>query len=119
MQNVINMEVIDELVSLSEDGDPELLVDLIRMFLEDAPQKLAAIESAFAGGDLEQVERAAHSLKGSSGNLGAILVQQHCETIQNASRKHERAAIATAVPQLVRDYAAAEAALRTLLGKYR
>ena len=43
MSEVINMEVVDELLSLSEDGDPELLVDLIQMYLEDGPRKLEEI----------------------------------------------------------------------------
>ena len=88
MAEIVSAEVIEELLSLSDDGDPELLLDLIEMFLEDAPARIASIESALQSTDFGGIERAAHSLKGSAGNLGAVLLQADCETMQNAGR-HE------------------------------
>ena len=61
MSNVINMDVVDELLSLCEEGDPELLVDLIQMYLEDAPHKLDEINKGLVDQDWDRVERAAHS----------------------------------------------------------
>ena len=41
MSQVLDMSVIEELLALSGDGDPELLLDLISIFLDDGPALLA------------------------------------------------------------------------------
>ncbi len=64
MEQVLDMSVVEELLSFSDDGDPELLLDLIQMFLDDGPSKVAAVMEGLAAGDFEKMERAAHSLKG-------------------------------------------------------
>lgn len=118
MGQVLNMEIIDELLALSDDGDPELVVDLIQMFLADGPAKLRSIQSGFSSGDLHQVEQAAHSLKGSAGNLGAVAVQNHCEAIQVATRSQRTEGLKLMVDALSRDFRDAEAELKDLLLKY-
>ena len=111
MNEVINMEVVEELLSLSDEGDPELLIDLIQMYLQDGPQKLEEIRDGLAQKDYDRVERAAHSLKGSAGNLGAVLVQRDCEELQLASRQHSLDGVRTGVSKLRSHYEEAQAAL--------
>lgn len=118
MPQTINMEMIDELLSLSEDGDPELLVDLLQMFLEDGPHKVEAILQGLQRQDFEAVERAAHSLKGSAGNLGVFQVQEDCEQLQLASRQHELAPTQRAAELLREHYRQAETELLSILAKY-
>jgi two-component system sensor histidine kinase/response regulator len=52
-------------------GDLELMTDVIRVFLEDLPVRLAAIKDAVDGGNAEALHAAAHALKGAAGNLSA------------------------------------------------
>ena len=52
-------------------GDPGLFRDVIRLFDEDAPVLLATIRSAIDQEDFEDLQRAAHSLKGLAANFGA------------------------------------------------
>ncbi|MCA8950191.1 MAG: Hpt domain-containing protein [Planctomycetes bacterium] len=118
MDNVLDMSIVEELLSFADDGDPELLVDLIQMFLADGPAKVKAITEGLEEGDFEKVERAAHSLKGTSGNLGATHLQNSCEAMQLASRGHELEAVRELTPTIVANYADAEAALQKLLGSY-
>ena len=53
------------------DGDEALLADLARLFLEESPKMLAAIHDAVVANAPEQLERAAHSLKGSVATFAA------------------------------------------------
>jgi HPt (histidine-containing phosphotransfer) domain-containing protein len=117
MTGTLNMEVIDELLALSEDGDPELLADLIQMFLDDGPTKLDAIVQGIAAADWTRVEHAAHALKGSSGNLGAVHVQADCDSIQNACRQQQTASVAGQAQALRQHLQEAETALRDVLQK--
>ncbi len=52
-------------------GDDELMTDVIRVFLEDLPVRLAEIRNAVTGGNAEALRSAAHALKGAAGNLSA------------------------------------------------
>jgi HPt (histidine-containing phosphotransfer) domain-containing protein len=54
-----------ELVS----GDAQLLHSLAGLFLEDGTRRLDEIRIALDSGDLESVQRAAHTLNGSAGSL--------------------------------------------------
>jgi HPt (histidine-containing phosphotransfer) domain-containing protein len=119
MQQVLDMSVVEELLSISDDGDPELLLDLIQMFLDDGPAKLAAVDEGLAAGDFEKAERAAHSLKGSSGNLGAKLLQNACEQMQIATRFHRLEESRRLAPVMQQSFREAEAALRKLLATYQ
>lgn len=119
MDPVLDMSVVEELLSFSDDGDPELVVDLIQMFLEDGPSKVAAVTEGLAAGDFDKAERAAHSLKGSSGNLGARLLQNACEEMQLATRYHKLEESRRLSPMLSQRFVEAEAALRKLLATYQ
>ena len=47
------------------------MTDVICVFLEDLPMRLAAIKSAVTGRNAEGLRTAAHALKGAAGNLSA------------------------------------------------
>lgn len=119
MNQVLDMAVVEELLSLSEEGDPELLLDLIEMFLADGPGKVAALMQGLADGDFETMERAAHTLKGSSGNLGARLLQQTCEQLQQSTRNRDLGRTRQLAPLLSQQLADVDRALRELRDRYR
>jgi two-component system, sensor histidine kinase and response regulator len=53
-------------------GDKELLAELAGIFLNACPAQLADIRKSVEKGDMAGVRRAAHTLKGSVGNFGAL-----------------------------------------------
>ena len=53
-------------------GDEELLADVIRIFLEDCPQQLAAVRAAVEARNAQEIRATAHALKGAASNLSAI-----------------------------------------------
>jgi HPt (histidine-containing phosphotransfer) domain-containing protein len=119
MDPVLDMSVVEELLSFSDDGDPELLLDLILMFLDDGPAKLQAITEGLAVGDFGKMERAAHSLKGSSGNLGAKQLQDSCEKMQAATRAHRLEESRKLAVEITQRFAHAETALRKVHASYK
>jgi two-component system sensor histidine kinase/response regulator len=50
-------------------GDERLLSEVIDLFLDDCPRRLAAIKAAVDGRDAELIRTTAHALKGAAGNL--------------------------------------------------
>ena len=52
-------------------GDTELLAEVIELFLEDCPKRLAAIKAAVDERDAELIRTTAHALKGAAGTISA------------------------------------------------
>jgi len=70
-ENCLDEQVLKELQSLGGDDQPEFVNAVIQQFLDDQGKHTTAIEEAVKQGDPLALRRAAHSLKGSSGNVGA------------------------------------------------
>ncbi len=51
--------------------DYELSADVARLFLDDCPRRLAAIQDAVQRRDLDALNLEAHGLKGAAGNMSA------------------------------------------------
>jgi two-component system, sensor histidine kinase and response regulator len=68
---VLDPAVIDGLRQLNIPGEPDVLAEVLKMFLQEVPPRIERLRNAFAAGDIQEVHRIAHSLKGSAGNIGA------------------------------------------------
>jgi signal transduction histidine kinase/DNA-binding response OmpR family regulator len=78
-------------------GDADLLAQVIELFLEDCPARLAALRAAVSRGDAREVRFVAHALKGSAGTLAANALSEAAaglEQIAVAGRIGEAAAAA-------------------------
>lgn len=69
-----------------EDGEPDLIVELLDLYLDNAPAKLAAMRAALVESDTTRLKYHAHYLKGSSANLGARRVAELCDELEGACR---------------------------------
>jgi HPt (histidine-containing phosphotransfer) domain-containing protein len=85
---------LDELRELGGTDDPGLIAELIEIFLIDAPLRLQEISQALDRGDLKIVERAAHTLKSSSANIGATGLSKLCTEMEQVAREQRLDAIA-------------------------
>jgi two-component system, sensor histidine kinase and response regulator len=63
-------------------GDIGLLRDVLRLFLQDCPQRLAAIKHAVDAQDAELIRTTAHALKGAAGTLSARGVFEAAHTLE-------------------------------------
>lgn len=55
---------------------------ILQSFLEDAPERIVTMWHGLETADAEKFFAAAHSLKGISGNLGAMIMMSHCQRLQ-------------------------------------
>ncbi len=68
------------------DGDTDLLRELVKIFLKDAPRLLAEAKSALAEGDATRLQRAAHTLKGAASNFSALAAAGAAEQLEAMAR---------------------------------
>ncbi|MFM8471362.1 MAG: response regulator, partial [Limisphaerales bacterium] len=78
----LDFSVLATLRDLSEPGQPDPVIELIDLFMEDAPDRLHAMESSLDRRDQEALKVAAHSLKGSAKNLGAKPLARICAELE-------------------------------------
>jgi HPt (histidine-containing phosphotransfer) domain-containing protein len=110
--NVIDLNTIEALRELQEEGESDLLAELIDLFLQDAPERIASMRSAVDGGDWTALAERAHSLKGSCSSLGAVHMAGLCAQLEAMGRdRAERADAATVQSALEQQYALVQAAL--------
>jgi two-component system sensor histidine kinase/response regulator len=70
-------------------GDRELLAEISRLFVDDAPRHLSKIREALDGRDGEALRRAAHGLKGAAANFDADGVVSAARTLEEMGRTGE------------------------------
>jgi HPt (histidine-containing phosphotransfer) domain-containing protein len=84
------------------------------MFLDDSPKRLKEMEESLVTGDLEIMRRAAHTLKSSSANMGAVLLSQICKDMEEAARNENQDSYRSMSGRCQDAYSEFEDALRLL-----
>lgn len=51
-------------------ADDEMMMEIVALFVAELPDRIATLEMAFHGSDLELLHRTAHQLKGAFGSYG-------------------------------------------------
>lgn len=112
----LNPEAINALRELSPDGGNDFLRELIDIYLTDTPKQITQLEHALAGNDAMGVTRAAHTIKGSSGNFGAEAFADLARQIESAGKTGDLTAAAALLPEFKRRFDHVVAALKELAG---
>lgn len=94
----------DYLASLSG-GDREFELELLQAFVEDAQERLKALADAVNQGNIEQIKRDAHHLKGASGNVGISAMQTVAAQLEQSTSPDTLAQAKTLVEELQRLFA--------------
>lgn len=96
---------------------PELLDELIGLFLEESERQMTGLRAAMATNDRASIRRRAHTLKGSASNFvegGVTAAARHLETV--AGEDGDDGALASAVERLDVELEELRSALRRLHG---
>lgn len=101
MSSLINRATFDRI-----SNQPDVLRHIVQVYLKITPDTLRKIDAGVAGGDTAQVASAAHSLKGSSSQLGAEQLAELCQQLYmeaKAGNKETTAQLATEVSRCYRE----------------
>jgi HPt (histidine-containing phosphotransfer) domain-containing protein len=106
MTAYLDQGALDELRQL---GGDEFVSELVDTFLADAPAQLAALHAA----DVDEVRRAAHTLKSNGATFGAGHFSELCRELEGHAKSGELAGIPDLAAQIEAEYALVAEALRT------
>jgi PAS domain S-box-containing protein len=108
----IDYKALEQIFALQRNGSSDLLIKVINIFLRDAPERINTMRDAVMSGDASVFQRAAHSLKSSCANVGALHLSSLCKEIESMGRANTIDQTAELLSQVDREYGAVEAALR-------
>ncbi|MCB0169391.1 MAG: response regulator [Anaerolineae bacterium] len=89
--------------TMGKDG-PDMIVELIEIFLEDAPRILVTLEKGWVNRDAEMLRTAAHTLKSGSANLGAMQLSILCKELEEIGRSGNLEFAADKIDQAIAIY---------------
>ncbi|MBI4854045.1 MAG: response regulator [Acidobacteria bacterium] len=85
--NYKTLEGLKQLAALQDEGEPSLVIELIELFLEDTPKKIALIKQAIIEENAKELELSAHALKSSTANLGATQMTAYCQELEKLGKE--------------------------------
>jgi HPt (histidine-containing phosphotransfer) domain-containing protein len=104
----------DAIARLRRFGGDALLFEMIDLLLSGAPKRLDAARLAVAAGAADPVRAALHSLKSTTGQLGAAQMQAMCERGEGLAAAGDLAGLAALMPDLDAEYDAVRRRLETI-----
>ncbi|WP_143473191.1 response regulator [Limnothrix sp. PR1529] len=105
--------ILDEQI-LSSLREVEVLDEAIELYLRDSPMLLEKVRSALSNGNTAHLKDAAHSLKSTSGTMGALLVYQTSQQIETAAKQGDLALAQRWLPAVEQEHQRAVARLQSL-----
>jgi PAS domain S-box-containing protein len=92
-------------------GDTEFVRELIEVFVAAGDRELAGLLAAMSTSDFASVRRHAHSLKGASANMRAVVLADVAQRLESAAAAGDANACAAAANDVQREFRAATAFL--------
>ena len=115
VEPALNPAVLDSLRQLGRDAEPDVLQEVLGIFLLDAPTRLEAIRRALRDRDGDALRRAAHALKGASAVIGATALAAACLALENMGKQNAFDAAAEGLDVTEREYQRVKAEIDQLL----
>lgn len=84
----VDMKALDNIRALQPDEGPDLLAQVIELYLNDLPGQLQNLQQAAATFDASSVQKISHSLKSSSANLGAVKLVELFKDLEQQAKDH-------------------------------
>ena len=112
---LIDESTFTELEEIME--DEEGMLELIDSFLEDGEVVVNKITKSYQESDVEECKRQAHTLKGSSANLGLTALGNLCKTLDRAGKAGNLPS-SSQIKQLHQIYQETVSALKEKRNKY-
>jgi len=115
-QPVLDPAIIDTLRQLTVPGEPDVLKEVLKLFLDETPSRIAKLRNAWATRDIQGVQRVAHSLKGSAGNIGAHALYEICKKLDGGGQAGVMVDTAGLIDALTSEFSKVEEEIHRITG---
>ncbi len=108
---VLEQDTLTRIRALQRPGRPNVLGKIINLYLENSPGLIKTVLKSVEQGDGTALCEAAHSLKSSSANLGAVSMAAVSKKLEDMGREGRTDAAKTLIGRIESEYKSASAAL--------
>lgn len=112
---IIDPAAIENLRALSPDDGDSFLKEILTIFIDDTPTRIAELHDSRATGNTLSFTRAAHSIKGSSSNVGANELRAIAEQLEHHAQNHGIVGVDAQVAELEAAFSRVKEALGKLM----
>lgn len=114
-ESAIDPEAIENLRALNPEDADGFLREIVAIFLEDTPARIAEMKECLGSNDQQRFTRAAHSIKGSASNLGAGPLRAVAEKLEHQSRNQGLGNLEGLIGEIEGVFATTKQALENIL----
>ena len=107
MTHPVDLEALAVLKEIMEDE----FTALVHTYLTDAQGRIALMHELLEQQNLDEISKNAHSLKGSSSNLGASLLTDLCFQVEQRSKKDQTEGLDMLIKQIHEEFLLVKEAL--------
>ena len=100
----LNADALDCIRELQQPGEPNLLEQVIGLYLETSKELWSKLRVAVDTGDAAAVGEAAHALKSSSANVGAKSLAELCRQLETMGRQNDLSCASSLLDKLSVEY---------------
>jgi histidine phosphotransfer protein HptB len=86
INEIVDIAVLLSFEEVQAEDEPDLITELIDLYLSDTAHQMALMQKAVAEADVYALKRTAHSLKGSNANLGIKRMTALCGELEHVDR---------------------------------
>jgi HPt (histidine-containing phosphotransfer) domain-containing protein len=112
----IDLDAIANLRDLNPGDNGEFLREIVNIYIEDTPRRIADLKACQASRDVSTFTRAAHTIKGSSANVGAQLLKSMAERLESISRREGLASLSPLISDCEAEFERVRVELRRISG---
>lgn len=111
----VDWSVLDELLVLQAPGAPDIRERVIALFLQHTPAQIRELREGLGRNDHPVMLRAAHTMKSSSANVGAIRLAELCRDLESRLREEDGGDVRPLVEAIETEYNRVERELEACL----
>ena len=100
----VDLSVLNSFEDSQLDGEGDLIVELIDLYLEEGKRQVEVINEAIDKKDSLAIKSAAHSLRGSSSNIGVLQMALICEQIEKQAAAEAFLYLQELTPSLTHEF---------------
>ncbi len=115
----VDRGAFDQFYDMWGDEAPQVIAEVVEMFLQNAPQFLTNLDDAFEKGDAAEVRRLAHTFKSNAGMVGARALAALCQQLEDMGREGDLSGAAPVLADVRREYDRVRDALGAYLSELK
>ncbi|MEM5786969.1 MAG: response regulator, partial [Syntrophobacteraceae bacterium] len=116
-EDVIDRKILEIICSLDDEGETGLLSDVLKTYLDHSHSLFESLLRAMEQKNTIEIKTAAHSLKSSSANVGALRLADLCRHLEIVAGSSENGSIEDLLVKAQTEYRQVRTALESILAK--